>query len=70
MSDKMFMKVEEVAEVMEVSIPFAYKVIRQMNEELKQKGCFVFAGRVDRKFFYEHFYGTSEGKAGGEKYVR
>ena len=44
MSDKMFMKVEEVAEVMEVSIPFAYKVIRQMNEELKQKGCFVLLG--------------------------
>ena len=65
MQKKMFMKVEEVAEVLEVSIPFAYKLIREMNEELKKKGCITLAGRIDRKFFYEHFYGaqlSSEGE--------
>ena len=30
-----FMRVEEVAEVLEVSTSFAYKVIRQLNDELK-----------------------------------
>lgn len=29
-----FMRVEEVAEVLEVSTSFAYKVIRQLNDEL------------------------------------
>lgn len=56
MAEKMFMRVEEVAETLEVSVPYAYKLIRQLNTELKKKGCIVIAGRVDRKFFYEKFY--------------
>ena len=58
MADKMFMKVEEVAAELEVSIPYAYKLIREMNAELKKAGCITLAGRIDRRFFYEHFYGT------------
>ena len=56
--EKMFMRVEEVAEALDVSVPYAYKLIRKMNAELKKNGCITIAGRVDRKFFYEHFYGT------------
>lgn len=59
------MRVEEVAEELGVSIPYAYKLIRSMNEELKKIGCITIAGRIDRKFFYEKFYGTREQK--GEK---
>ena len=55
---KMFMRVEEVAEELDVSVPYAYKLIRQMNAELKKTGCVTIAGRIDRKYFYEHFYGT------------
>lgn len=32
-----FMRVEEVAEVLEVSTSFAYKVIRQLNDEVIDK---------------------------------
>lgn len=60
MAGKMFMRVEEVAEELDVSIPYAYKLIRKMNEELKKRGCITIAGRIDRKFFYEKFYGTKE----------
>lgn len=66
MAKKMFMRVEEVAEELDVSIPYAYKLIRSMNEELKQTGCITIAGRIDRKFFHEKFYGTrnqDEGRA-------
>lgn len=59
------MRVEEVAEELGVSIPYAYKLIRSMNEELKKEGCITIAGRIDRKFFHEKFYGTREQK--GEK---
>ena len=59
------MRVEEVAEELGVSIPYAYKLIRSMNEELKKIGCITIAGRIDRKLFYEKFYGTREQK--GEK---
>lgn len=65
MAGEIFMRVEEVAEELGVSIPYAYKLIRSMNEELKKTGCITIAGRIDRKFFYEKFYGTREQK--GEK---
>lgn len=58
MAGKMFMRVEEVAEEMGVSIPYAYKLIRLLNKELKDAGCITIAGRIDRKFFYEKFYST------------
>lgn len=65
MAGEIFMRVEEVAEELGVSIPYAYKLIRSMNEELKKIGCITIAGRIDRKLFYEKFYGTREQK--GEK---
>lgn len=58
MNNKIFMRVEEVAEVMDVSVPYAYKVIRRLNKELAKTGCITISGRIDRRFFYEHFYGT------------
>lgn len=58
MAAQMFMKVDEVMEVLGVSKPYAYKLIREMNEELKKAGCITIAGRIDRKFFQEKFYGT------------
>lgn len=59
---KMFLRAEEVAAIMEVSVPYAYKLIREMNRELERKGCFTIAGRIDRKFFFDHFYGSREEK--------
>lgn len=59
-SEKMFLRAEEVAELMEVSVPYAYKLIRQMNRELEKKGCIVINGRIDSNFFFDHFYGTRE----------
>ena len=58
MSNTMFMRVEEVAEEMDVSIPYAYKLIRKLNKELQSTGCITIAGRIDRKFFHEKFYST------------
>ena len=54
--DNKFMRVDEVAEVLEVSTSFAYKVIRQLNDELKAKGYITIAGRINREYFYERVY--------------
>ena len=62
MAEKMFMRVAEVAEEMDVSIPYAYKV----NAELKKTGCIVIDGRIDRQYFREQFYGTKK-EAEGRK---
>ena len=55
MADKMFLRVEDVAEEMGVSISYAYKLIRKLNKELKATGCITIPGRIDRKFFHEKF---------------
>ena len=60
MAGQMFMRVDEVAEALGVSKPYAYRLIRDLNEELKKTGCITISGRIDRKFFYEKFYGTKE----------
>ena len=65
MSNKMFMRVEEVAEEIGVSVPYAYKLIRQLNKELKATGCITIAGRIDRKFF-EKFYSTKTNTERGQ----
>lgn len=62
MANQIFMRVNEVAEELGVSVPYAYKLIRQMNKELEKTGCITISGRIDRKFFHEKFYGTREPK--------
>lgn len=62
MAGEIFMRVNEVAEELGVSVPYAYKLIRELNEELRKTGCITIAGRIDRKFFHEKFYGTREAK--------
>ena len=52
------MRVNEVAEELGVSVPYVYKLIRELNGELRKTGCITIAGRIDRKFFHEKFYGT------------
>ena len=54
----MFMRVEDVAEEMGVSVSYAYKLIRKLNKELQSTGCITIPGRIDRKFFHEKFYST------------
>jgi hypothetical protein len=56
MAGQMFMRVNEVAQALDVSIPYAYKLIRKLNGELKKAGCITISGRIERKFFYEKFY--------------
>ena len=55
-----FICAEEVAQELSVSKPYAYKLLRDMNDELKRKGYLVIPGRVSRKYFDEKFYGMCE----------
>ena len=43
-----------------ISVPYAYKFIRELNKELRETGCITIAGRIDRKFFHEKFYGAEQ----------
>lgn len=54
---KMFVTAEDVEEILGVSRGYAYKVIRGLNDELKEKGFGVISGKVPTKYFEEKFYG-------------
>ena len=58
-----FMRAEDVAKELGISKSHAYKIMRELNQELKEKGYLIIAGRVNRKFFMEKFcYGGTERK--------
>ena len=61
-AEQIFMKVDEVAAELGVSNSYAYRLIRELNKELKAAGCIVINGRIDRKFFHEHLYATQQRK--------
>lgn len=54
-----FMTAKDVAEFMDVSVPTAYKIIQQLNAELKKMGFITIAGKVPRKYFESKFYGLA-----------
>ena len=60
MEKELFVRAEEVARELGISKPYAYKLVREMNEELKQKGFLTIPGRVSRRYFEEKFYGLRE----------
>ena len=55
-----FIRADDVARELSVSEPYAYKLIRQLNEEFKAQGFITIAGRVNRQYFYERLYGAGQ----------
>ncbi len=49
----------ELAEVMGVSNGHAYKLIREMNAELKKQGYLTIAGKLPRAYLEKCLYGFS-----------
>ncbi len=54
--EKLYYTAKEVAEMLDVSVSHAYKVIREANKELSAKGFYVRAGRVSRKYLDSKVY--------------
>lgn len=53
MDNKIFLNVEEVAKEMGVSKSYAYKVVKQLNQDLKKQGYLTVAGRVNAQYFHK-----------------
>ena len=51
-----FMRADEVAKELGISGSFAYKLIRQLNQELKERGFLTIAGRINRDYLRERLY--------------
>lgn len=61
MPEKQFMGAKDIAQTMECSLSFAYKLIKQMNAELKEKGYITMSGKIPTKYFNERFYSQKGG---------
>lgn len=57
MNNSIFIHADEVAVALGVSKAYAYKVVRDLNKELKEKGFITIAGKVNRIYFEERIYG-------------
>ena len=65
MSTQVYLNASSVEEILGVSKGFAYKIIRDMNKELSQKGYLVISGKVPTRYFEEKWYGMSESSGKG-----
>ena len=51
----MFLKADDVKDILNVSQAMGYKVIRQLNWELKEKGFLTLQGRIPIDYLCERF---------------
>lgn len=56
----LFLTALELSEVLGISKPYAYRIIRQLNEELRKQGYLTIRGKINRKYFYERFFGKED----------
>ena len=56
MENSTFMDASEI-KVTGMSEGYAYKLIKQLNLELEQKGFITIRGRISKKYFEERIYG-------------
>ena len=60
MEQSMYLTVKEVASLLGISDSYAYKIMRQLNKELEQKGMIIISGKVNRRYFMERLdYGSA-----------
>ena len=54
---KMYLSMEDVAEVFDISVSFAYRVVERMNADLASKNYYVILGRVPTRYVEDKIYG-------------
>ena len=56
-----FMRADEVAKELGISRSYAYKLIRQLNQELKERGFLTITVRINRDYLKERLYTAESG---------
>lgn len=54
---KIYYTVEEVSQLLGISVSTSYKIIRKLNKELVSKGFIVISGKLPIRYFEEKYYG-------------
>ena len=64
-NQSIYITAPELAQVMGVSNGHAYKLIRELNTELKKQGYLTIAGKLPRAYLKKCLYGFSTAAEGG-----
>ena len=55
---KIYITAAELSTMLGVSVGHAYKIIRQLNQELEKNGYIIIAGKIPTKYFEKRWYGA------------
>lgn len=53
MPDKLFLDADDVVAIMGIAKSTAYRLIKNLNGELKKKGYITMQGKISTKYFFE-----------------
>lgn len=55
--NKIYITAYELSDMLGVSMGYAYKIIRKLNNELEKSGYIVIAGKVPKGYFEKRWFG-------------
>lgn len=57
---ELFVRVDTVMNDLQISKPFAYRMIAEWNEELKKQGYTTISGRIPKAYYEKKIYGMTK----------
>lgn len=60
MENRRMLSAKEVAEVLEISNSYAYKIIERLNKELEKSGYLTIPGKVDSLYLEKRYFPSVE----------
>lgn len=60
MNEKLYYSAEDIAGMLGVSTGKAYKILREMNKDLADRGFLTIAGKIPVEYFKERWYGAAK----------
>lgn len=54
--ERKFLTAKDVAEIIRSSEASAYRIIKELNTELKNKGKIIIPGKISKRYFEEKVY--------------
>lgn len=66
-NENRMIKACKVAEILGVSKSYAYKIVSQLNEELKSAGYLTIPGKIDVEYLYQRFFPDITNKTESEE---
>ena len=60
MNEKIYYNAEDISKMLGVSMGKSYKILREMNRDLADRGFLTIAGKIPVEYFREKWYGAAK----------